>query len=722
MVNQYIVELPENTEKIKMQFEKYANLTIGSGIEQIATSHLTFVAEKTKTSIEAIIEMVENTVGEFAESGINKLYESLNINEETINFARNIIALSRNATNLAAATVLRGYLEISNLDIVNIPMSCMVAGLQMTISVMDIFLKKFTEKYQEYINMAIDFIVDIGSVLIILRDAIFTIKSRIEELIDIQCQHYLGMTLAQIKYYCRKGMGIYRQYKELKKQKNIGVRLDFDANPEIFKRMMRDWLNAQKDSLYNAFMILQVKDALNDIAESAKSMTDVNLTTLADNINSLEDLIELLDELGLGDDSTAITLDMLPLFSVNEILASMKNLTDLEQMETAAAAFASDAARATVVSSLSSTGVKIKKTYDISTDVNTKTITIMLYENPTKTSISKKIYKVLSGATDTDGNNLFNASECKMIQQTISSTYNENESSGSGETTIKAGKYNIRIIIDIDKKNNQEPASKNDKTVQSSSVPKEIEVPAISLMTIDENVKTAQQIDIERARKRRNTIALLHNAFAMLKTIVPMMKELATLVSNYKINKAFVKSKSSININQLYMEVMEHYGFNHSIDITPVYDEESGISGNAMYTIRTYPLYRYIIDNLGIISEGEVTKDIDSMTCGYINEWIDKNDTQSLHIDSTKNNTLYVDYESINEQMACINEKRKTLSQLIDEDMIDIFVDCDIRHHNGTFEHLGNVEILGNTIIYSNSSLPRMGSEILMAQYNGYKD
>ena len=139
MANQYVVELPEDAEKIKRQFEKYANLTIGNGIEQIANSNLTFVAEKTRTSIEAIIEMVENTVGEFAESGINTLYESLHINEETINFARTVIALSKNATNLAAASILRGYLEISNLDIVNIPMSCMTAGLQMTISVMDIF-------------------------------------------------------------------------------------------------------------------------------------------------------------------------------------------------------------------------------------------------------------------------------------------------------------------------------------------------------------------------------------------------------------------------------------------------------------------------------------------------------------------------------------------------------------------------------------------------------
>ena len=722
MSNQFIVELPENTEKIKQQFEKYANLTIGSGIEQIATSHMVFAAEKTRTAVEAIIEMVENTVGEFAESGINKLYESLNINEETINFARNVIALSKNATNLAAATVLRGYLEISNLDIVNIPMSCMTAGLQMTISVMDIFLKKFTEKYQEYINMVMDFVVDPGSVLIILRDAIYTIKSRIEELIDIQCQHYLGMSLAQIKYYCRKGMGIYRQYKELKKQKNLGVRLDFDTNPEIFRRMMTEWLNAQKDSIYNAFMVLQVKDALNDIAETIKSMTDVNLTTLADNMNSLDDLIWLLDDLGLGDDSTAITIDMLPLFNVNEILTSMKNLTDLDYMESEASAFAENAARTAGFSYLSSAGVKIKKTYDILTDADSKTFILMFYDDPTKSSISKKIYKVLSGATDSDGNSLFNASECKMIQQTIASTYNSNMESGSGETTVKAGKYNIKIVIVIDKKNIQSPAASDDNTVHSSSVVEEYDTPAISLMTIEEKAKSAEQIDIERARKRRNTIALLHNAFAMLKTVVPMMKELATLISNYKTNKAFVKSQSSININVLYREVMEKLGFDKSIDISPSFDEETGTTGNAMYPVRTYRLFKYISDELRLIRNGEVTRVISSVECELINEWIDKNDSESLHIDTSKNNTLYIDYESINEQMNCINEKRKSLSQLIDEDMIDLFIDCDIKYHDGTFNHLSNVEILGDTIIYSDSRLPRMGSEILMAQYNGYKE
>ena len=38
-----------------------------------------------------------------------------------------------------------------------------------------------------------------------------------------------------------------------------------------------------------------------------------------------------------------------------------------------------------------------------------------------------------------------------------------------------------------------------------------------------------------------------------------------------------------------------------------------------------------------------------------------------------------------------------------------------------TFEDLENMEIVGNTIIYSDRNLPRMGSQILMAQMRGYK-
>jgi hypothetical protein len=81
------------------------------------------------------------------------------------------------------------------------------------------------------------------------------------------------------------------------------------------------WLGKMGDAIFNGFLVLQVLDAINSIRELTKTMTDIDLESLAEDFNSLEDLITLLDELGLGDDSTAIDLSLIPSLNINAIVA-----------------------------------------------------------------------------------------------------------------------------------------------------------------------------------------------------------------------------------------------------------------------------------------------------------------------------------------------------------------------------------------------------------------
>ena len=82
------------------------------------------------------------------------------------------------------------------------------------------------------------------------------------------------------------------------------------------------------DAIYNGFIVLQVLDAVNSVRELIKTVTDSDLDSLAEDFNSLEDLVNLLDELGLGDDSTAIDLSLIPSLNINAIVAQMNSIVE----------------------------------------------------------------------------------------------------------------------------------------------------------------------------------------------------------------------------------------------------------------------------------------------------------------------------------------------------------------------------------------------------------
>ena len=138
--------------------------------------------------------------------------------------------MATNATNLAGAAVLKGMLALNSFDTQAIPMSAVAAALQIMKSIADIFFQKFIEMYGIYIDMVIQFILDPGSVIELLKAQLEDILNQIENLINEQCILYLGMSLAQIKYYCRKGIGLYKQMKAAKKAKKAAQ--DEESNQE----------------------------------------------------------------------------------------------------------------------------------------------------------------------------------------------------------------------------------------------------------------------------------------------------------------------------------------------------------------------------------------------------------------------------------------------------------------------------------------------------------
>lgn len=92
------------------------------------------------------------------------------------------------------------------------------------------FYKEFIEAYGKYINAVVEFITDPGAAFDALKDMLWAMLEQLVDLIDQQIQKYLGLSLAQIKYYCRKGYSIWKQYKEAKKRAANGETISVNIN------------------------------------------------------------------------------------------------------------------------------------------------------------------------------------------------------------------------------------------------------------------------------------------------------------------------------------------------------------------------------------------------------------------------------------------------------------------------------------------------------------
>lgn len=165
-------------------------------------------------------------------------------------------------------------------------------------------------------------------------------------------------------------------------------------NPELLKAKMKAWMNSLNDGIYNGFLVFQVLDTVKQLKEVIATVTDVSLESLAYNMETLEDVIAMLDEMGLGDDSTAIDLSMIPALNLNAIYASFNSLKD--QAKDALV----DAAKVAATSVDVNGSVSTSKTYEITTDKESMTITVAYYVDPTKKSVSKKVYNAFSKAQD----------------------------------------------------------------------------------------------------------------------------------------------------------------------------------------------------------------------------------------------------------------------------------------------------------------------------------
>lgn len=332
-------------------------------------------------------------------------------------------------------------------------------------------------------------------------------------------------------------------------------------------------------------------------------MTDISLESLASDMNSLEDLIDMLDEIGLGDDSTAVDLSLIPALGINDIMASLENFK--QQINDYGMQLGGELAGIAASSIDIKANVSKSRIYDISTDAETKTITIIYYTDPTKPKVSKKVYKALSSAKNTTGQSLFQLSECKSIQDATLELWKQYSVNGSPDSTsLKAGKYTIEIRLQIEDEKKDSPdvlTNENTKKKKADPVKVEKEAEAFTLLTRSE--ESTKDPDKVREQKR-NTIKLLHTAYSIIKSVMGPLNLFIVLISNYKINKAYVREKHDDNLFVLFQQALGKLGMDKSMK--PVDGQKAE---ECLYPVRSVSMLTFVDETMQITFSGTLSRE-----------------------------------------------------------------------------------------------------------------
>lgn len=681
---------------------------VKTGVADIANSTLVQARQKARAAVDLIIAQVENLVAEIGLKGQEALYDALGLNEQVLQQARQIIAIARHASNIGASIIMRGItlLNAYQSSQISLPMDAFVGALTLAASFADLYFSAFIQAYGVYINFLVMCIMNPDAAIELLVEYVLTNVRAIYDMLDQQCYNYTGYHIQEIIVMCEHGIKLYREYQAYRKAKkeqekedkknnkdpkieSSGYGASFEADPEAVLDRLYEWLEQQNDALFNGFIVYQMLDAVKSIEDMVKTFTEFNPKTLLSNIETLDDFIAMCEELGLGDDSTAIDLSLIPSLNLNVIHASMNSLKDSFKE-------ASDIQKikstATGLIGVAGATVNIEKTYDISTDAETKTVTVNYYDNPTKPSISKKVYKTFAKAKNADDNPLFSSADLKVIQDAITEAYNTNHTSGT--KTVKVNDYTIEIILDIDP---EKIKDKKTDDVYQYSEKDDIEEnkdnePEFNITIRDEVYKSEEEIE---ASQRRSTIKILHTAYSILKSLIPNLTLLAQLIDNYHTNKEYVKSQQKSNIGLMFEAAMSIYGYVNKLLKKDV----------CLYTVRTVKLYDYV-KTLGI-KTSETTVEISKDNAKTINYWLSLNDGAAPKIDTSKDSIkLFFD-------MDAINAERAEIERLREMGLTDNLIGNTGLYTNGTFNNINKIIDNGDSYLIADSNLPLNDSQIV---------
>lgn len=668
---------------------------------------------------DAVTQYLEVTIQSLIAGGASNLMNNLGINQETLGMAQSIL-------NLMDSTLfnITGIIKMFPKNIQMLPSAKIAIGSICT-SLKDMYIAIYNDLENEYYETINDAITNLPSMQEVLKDAQELLMNTIWVMINEQCIKYTGYTLPELYYMCSDYIHKYKAWKEACKEqkrrkkeqeeqeKETGIqhssggtvssKINVDVDPDIIKQSLMDELSRASDLIYNSFIIIQIKDSIDEIKMLISQFNNVDLDVLSDGIDSFEDFMDMLVEMGLDSDGAVISLEKAIQDGINQFSG---NLTSLQnQIEAQAISSGLHIAADVVSNTTVSTEIKAEHLYDFTNDLNTFTMTLNIYADPTTKKAKKQLTKVLSNAHQKDGTKIFDSSSVLSIINAIDEGYVMRK-----DQTIELLEFTFKIHFELDGFNKTLNEQINaideaNRIAQEAAKKKETEE-AISKFELG-IVEEEYTGDPTKATKRP-TFQLVHELFSILKEIFPQLKVILKLIRNYKINKAKVEANASGNL----------LGMIKVIAAINKLFKKAHKSKTNFYTVRSLKLYDYITNSITSIG-----------TNVEINIGIPDTRKLYLYLKNTKSNyeiikqnlptILYIDQDAITEQRNAMKKDLDKAGNYFDD--ASLFVQYpDSKYQDGTLLGLDKVEDADTEIYYSDSSLPLYGSQILRCYGKDY--
>ena len=668
---------------------------------------------------DAVTQYLEVTIQSLIAGGASNLMNNLGINQETLGMAQSILNLMD-----SALFNITGIIKMFPKNIQMLPSAKIAIGSICT-SLKDMYIAIYNDLENEYYETINDAITNLPSIQEVLKDAQELLMNTIWVMINEQCIKYTGYTLPELYYMCSDYIHKYKAWKEARKEqkrrkkeqeeqeKETGIqhssggtvssKINVDVDPDIIKQSLMDELSRASDLIYNSFIIIQIKDSIDEIKMLISQFNNVDLDVLTDGIDSFEDFMDMLVEMGLDSDGAVISLEKAIQDGINQFSG---NLTSLQnQIEAQAISSGLHIAADVMSNTTVSTEIKAEHLYDFTNDLNTFTMTLNIYADPTTKKAKKQLTKVLSNAHQKDGTKIFDSSSVLSIINAIDEGYVMRK-----DQTIELLEFTFKIHFELDGFNKTLNEQINaideaNRIAQETAKKKEAEE-AISKFELG-IVEEEYTGDPTKATKRP-TFQLVHELFSILKEIFPQLKVILKLIRNYKINKAKVEANASGNL----------LGMIKVIAAINKLFKKAHKSKTNFYTVRSLKLYDYITNSITSIG-----------TNVEINIGIPDTRKLYLYLKNAKSNyeiikqglptILYIDQDAITEQRNAMKKDLDKAGNYFDD--ASLFVQYpDSKYQDGTLLGLDKVEDADTEIYYSDSSLPLYGSQILRCYGKDY--
>lgn len=256
---------------------------------------------------------------------IDTLYEKLGINDESLQMANMLLGVAS-----GSIMKLKSILQILPDDVTFSP-SPKATLTALTTSFKDALLVMWRSLQQQYNELINAVMMQIGDPIGILAAMVGVIVDYVEKLVDDMVFKYTGYHILEIYNMCIKGYQLIREIKALNKptvpnagvEGSLSVTVDKNKAKQMLYKQLYAYMEGLATPLYNAFIMLQIKETVLEVKSFVDKMTNISLEELSADIQNMDDVVKILDDM-LAQQPIQITLP--------EIIANgMNNITGAAQ-------------------------------------------------------------------------------------------------------------------------------------------------------------------------------------------------------------------------------------------------------------------------------------------------------------------------------------------------------------------------------------------------------